>query len=71
VQAVLGPPPRIVPVGIIVVGYSDEPPQSRPWRPLSEIIHYDRYTPAYGLGTASPSVSAISWESAHASGVVV
>jgi nitroreductase len=47
VQAVLGLPPRIVPVGIIVVGYGDEPPRSRPWRPLSEIVHYDRYTPAY------------------------
>jgi nitroreductase len=50
VQAVLGLPPHIVPVGIIVVGYGDEPARHRPWRPLSEIVHYDRYAPAYDWG---------------------
>lgn len=47
VQAILGLPPRIVPIGIVVLGYGDEPPRARPWRPLSEVIHYDRYAPAY------------------------
>jgi nitroreductase len=47
VQAVLSLPPRLVPVGIVVVGYGDETPRARPWRPLSEVIHYDRYSPAY------------------------
>jgi nitroreductase len=48
VQAVLGLPPHIVPVGMVILGYAgDEPPRPRPWRPLREIVHTDRYTPAY------------------------
>lgn len=47
VQAVLGLPPHITPVGMVVLGYGSEPPRARPWRPVQEIIHVDRYTPAY------------------------
>ncbi|MGQ0569753.1 MAG: nitroreductase family protein [Armatimonadota bacterium] len=47
VQAVVGLPPHIVPVGMVIIGYGDEPPRTRPWRPIKEIIHQDRYAPAY------------------------
>jgi nitroreductase len=47
VQAVLGLPPAVVPVGMVIVGYGSEPPQTRPWRPLRDVVHYDRYAPAY------------------------
>jgi len=47
VQAVLGLPPHITPVGMVVLGYGSEPPQARSWRPVREIIHVDHYTPAY------------------------
>jgi nitroreductase len=53
VQAVLGLPPHVVPVGMVVLGYGDEPPRDRPWRPLTEIIHYDRYAPAYDWSSRS------------------
>jgi FMN reductase [NAD(P)H] len=51
VQAVLGLPPHITPVGMVIVGYGNEPPRERPWRPVREIIHYDRYSPAYDWTT--------------------
>lgn len=47
VQAVLGLPPHLVPVAMVIVGYGSEPPRQRPWRPVREIIHADRYSPAY------------------------
>ena len=47
VQAVLGLPPHITPVGMIILGYGSEPPQARKWRPVKEIIHIDHYTPPY------------------------
>lgn len=47
VQAVLGLPPHITPVGMVIVGFGSEAPQPRPWRPAQEIIHIDRYSPAY------------------------
>ncbi|MBI3998663.1 MAG: nitroreductase family protein [Armatimonadetes bacterium] len=47
VQAVLGLPPHIVPVGMVIAGYGHEEPRARPWRPLDEIVHYERYSPAY------------------------
>ncbi|MDQ7857688.1 MAG: nitroreductase family protein [Armatimonadota bacterium] len=47
VQAALGLPPRIVPVGMVIVGHGDEAPRPRPWRPVREIVHYERYSPAY------------------------
>ncbi|MDR7542747.1 MAG: nitroreductase family protein [Armatimonadota bacterium] len=47
VQAVLGLPPHVVPIGMVVLGHGDEPPRERPWRPLKEVVHYDRYSPAY------------------------
>jgi len=37
VQAVLGLPPHVVPVGMVILGYGDEPPRPRPWRRLREI----------------------------------
>jgi nitroreductase len=51
VQAVLGLPPRVVPVGMVVVGYGDEPSRPRAWRPLEDIVHVDRYAPAYDWGS--------------------
>lgn len=51
VQAVLGLPPRIVPVGMVIAGYGDEPaPSRRAWRPFDEVVHYERYSPAYDWG---------------------
>jgi nitroreductase len=47
VQAVLDLPPHVVPVGMVILGYANEPPRDRPWRPLREIVHHDRYTPGY------------------------
>lgn len=47
VQAVLGLPPHVTPVGIVILGYGDEEPRRRPRRPLREVIHHDRYAPAY------------------------
>jgi len=47
VQAVLGLPPSVVPIGMVIVGYGSEPPRARPWRPLRDVVHYDRYAPAY------------------------
>jgi nitroreductase len=47
VQAALGLPPRITPVGMVIVGYGDEAPRQRPWRALREIVHYDRFEPAH------------------------
>lgn len=47
VQAVLGLPPHIVPVGMIILGYGNETPRERSWRPVREIIHYERFEPAY------------------------
>lgn len=47
VQAVLGLPPHVVPIGIVILGYGDERPRPRPWRRLREIVHHDRYAPAY------------------------
>lgn len=47
VQAVLGLPPHVTPVGMVIVGYGGEDPRPRPWRPLREIIHRERYAPAY------------------------
>jgi nitroreductase len=47
VQAALALPPRITPVGIVILGYGDEAPRQRPWRALREIVHYDRYAPPY------------------------
>jgi nitroreductase len=47
VQAALGLPPRIVPVGMVIVGHGDEAPRPRPWRPVREIIHHERYSPPY------------------------
>ncbi|HXX39093.1 MAG TPA: nitroreductase family protein [bacterium] len=48
VQAVLGLPPRIAPIGMVIIGYGDEPtPTRRTWRPFEEIVHYERYSPAY------------------------
>jgi len=47
VQAVLGLPPHLTPVGMVIVGYGQEDPRPRPWRPLREIIHRERYAPAY------------------------
>lgn len=47
VQAVLGLPPSVVPVGMVIVGYGSEAPRARPWRPLRDVVHYDRYAPAY------------------------
>jgi len=50
VQAVLGLPPRVVPVGMVILGYGDEPGRPRTWRPFAEIVHNDRYSPAYDWG---------------------
>lgn len=51
VQAVLGLPPRIVPVGMVIAGYGDEPaPSRRAWRPFEEVVHQERYSPAYDWG---------------------
>ncbi|HYM68390.1 MAG TPA: nitroreductase family protein [bacterium] len=51
VQAVLGLPPRIVPVGMVIAGYGDEPaPSRRAWRPFEEVVHHERYSPAYDWG---------------------
>jgi nitroreductase len=47
VQAALGLPPSVVPVGMVIIGYGSEPPRTRSWRPLQDVVHYDRYTPAY------------------------
>ena len=47
VQAVLGLPPRVVPVGMVIAGYGEEASRPRTWRPFEEIVHYDRYSPAY------------------------
>jgi nitroreductase len=47
VQAVLGLPPHVVPVGMVIVGYGSEPPRTRSWRPLQDIVHHNRYAPAY------------------------
>ena len=47
VQAVLGLPPSVVPVGMVIVGYGSEPSRTRSWRPLRDVVHYDRYAPAY------------------------
>jgi nitroreductase len=47
VQAALGLPPQVVPVGMVIVGYGNEPPRERPWRPVRDIIHYERYAPGY------------------------
>ncbi len=47
VQAVLGLPPHVTPVGMVIVGYGQEEPRRRPWRPLQEVIHHDRYAPSY------------------------
>ncbi|HLJ61947.1 MAG TPA: nitroreductase family protein [bacterium] len=48
IQAVLGLPPRIVPVGMVIAGYGDEPaPSRRVWREFEEVVHYERYSPAY------------------------
>jgi len=48
VQAVLGLPPHAVPIGMVILGYGDESPRPpRPWRRLREIVHTDRYSPAY------------------------
>lgn len=47
VQAVLGLPPSVVPVGMVIVGYGSEPPRTRSWRPLRDVVHYNRYAPAY------------------------
>jgi len=47
VQAALGLPPRIVPVGLVIVGYPAEPPRPRPRRPSAEAIHQERYAPAH------------------------
>jgi nitroreductase len=46
-QAVLGLPPHITPVGMVILGYGREEPRPRPWRPLREIVHHERYAPAY------------------------
>jgi nitroreductase len=51
VQAVLGLPPHVVPVGMVILGYGDEPRRERPWRPIREIVHHDRYAPAYDWST--------------------
>jgi nitroreductase len=50
VQAVLRLPPHVVPVGIVILGYTDEPPRDRPRRPLHEVIHEDWYAPPYDWG---------------------
>lgn len=50
VQAVLGLPPHVTPVGMVIVGYGREDPRPRPWRPLRDIIHHERYAPAYDWG---------------------
>lgn len=47
VQAVLGLPPHVVPIAMVILGYGDEPSRPRPWRRLREIVHHDRYSPAY------------------------
>lgn len=48
VQAVLGLPPHIVPIGMVILGHAgEEPRRTRPWRRLRDIVHTDRYAPAY------------------------
>lgn len=50
VQAALGLPPHVVPVGMVIAGYGDEPSRPRSWRPLQDIVHRERYAPAYDWG---------------------
>jgi len=50
VQAVLKLPPHVVPVGMVIVGYGDEPARPRSWRPLRDLVHRDGYAPAYDWG---------------------
>ncbi len=47
VQAALGLPPPVVPIAMVIVGHPAEPPHPRPWRPWPEVVHHDRYAPAY------------------------
>lgn len=47
VQAALGLPPSVVPVGMVIIGYGAETPRTRAWRSLHEVVHADRYTPPY------------------------
>lgn len=43
VRSVLRLPAHVLPVGIIPVAYPAERPRRRPRRPLSEIVHFDRW----------------------------
>ncbi|MGH7266080.1 MAG: nitroreductase family protein [Candidatus Rokuibacteriota bacterium] len=47
VQAALGLPPHVTPVAMVIVGHPDEPPAARPRRPWQDVVHRDRYAPAY------------------------
>ena len=50
VQAVLGLPPPVVPVAMVILGHRPEDdvvPAPRPRRPWRQAVHYDRYTPAH------------------------
>jgi nitroreductase len=47
VQAALGLPPSLVPIAMVIVGHPAEPSRPRPRRPWQEVIHRDRYSPAY------------------------
>lgn len=47
VQAVLGLPPHVVPCGMVIVGHAADAPSPRPRRPWQEVIHHERYSPAY------------------------
>lgn len=47
VQAALGLPPRLVPCGMVIVGHPGEEPAPRPRRPSAEVVHHERYAPAY------------------------
>src|SRR5919201_136261 len=47
VQAALGLPPSVVPLAMVIVGHPAEPPRPRPRRAWQEVIHQERYSPAY------------------------
>ena len=43
IKGALGIPPDLVLVGALALGYPDETPNTRPRKPLEEIIHHNRY----------------------------
>jgi nitroreductase len=47
VQAALGLPPHVVPVGLVIVGHPADAPAPRPRRPWQEVVHQERYSPAH------------------------